>query len=64
KDNRIRAIRWLVKEKLKFSKNQIINELKMEHFSEYKLTTLICEYYNKSIPKAIVEAYESDRKLV
>ncbi|MEG1287545.1 MAG: hypothetical protein RSD13_05780, partial [Clostridium sp.] len=60
KDNRIRAIRWLVKDKLQFSNKQIINELSMEHFSEYKLTTLICECYNKSIPKAIVEAYEGE----
>lgn len=60
KDNRVRAIRWMIEEKLKFTKKQIIYELSMAHFAECKLTTLVCDYYNKSIRRAIVEAYENE----
>lgn len=58
--NRVIAVRWLVKEKLKFNKEQIINELSIEHFSENKLSTLICDYYNKSISAAIIESFNNE----
>lgn len=60
KENRIKAVRWLIKDKLKFSHNEIINILSLESFYENRLSTLICDYYNKSIPTAITEAFEDE----
>lgn len=60
RENRIMAIRWLAIDKLKFSRNEIINDLTLAHFYNNQLGTLICNYYNKSINKAILEGFESE----
>lgn len=62
KSNRIRATRWLINDKLQFSHEQVISNLTVENFVDNKLSTLICDYYNKSIVKAVIEAYECEFK--
>lgn len=58
KNNRIKAIKWMVEERLKFTKEQILHEIELKHFYDNGLSTLISKYYNKSISRAILEAYE------
>ncbi len=60
KENRINAINWLVKDKLQLSHNEIIDILTLKDFCENRLSTLICDYYNKSISAAITEAFEDE----
>lgn len=60
KENRIKAVRWLIKDKLKFSHDEVINSLSIEDFYMNRLSTLICHYYNKSIVRAITEAFEDE----
>lgn len=60
RENRIRAIRWLTIYKLKFTRKEIINNLELRHFYNNNLAALICDYYNKSINKAILEAFENE----
>lgn len=62
KVNRIKAIRWLIDQKLQFSHEQVIDNLSVEDFVSNKLSTLICNYYNKSIIKAVIEAYHEEFK--
>jgi hypothetical protein len=62
RENRITAIRWLIKNKLNLSHDEVINNLTLGDFYRNKLSTLICEYYNKSIPNAIIEAFEDEFK--
>jgi len=57
KENRIIAVRWLIRDKLKFSHDEVLNILSLEHFYDSKLSTLICDCYNKSIASAITEAF-------
>lgn len=44
--NRKKAVRWLVKEKLKLNHTQILNRLKKEHFSQYGLSEWLSNHYN------------------
>lgn len=60
KENRVMAIRWLIRDKLKFSHDEVINNLSLENFYKNGLSTLICEYYNRSIASAITEAFEDE----
>lgn len=60
KENRIIAVRWLIRDKLKFSHDEVVNSLSLENFYENGLSTLICDYYNKSIATAITEAFEDE----
>jgi len=55
--NRVLAVKWLIIDKLKFSHDEVVNILSLEHFYENKLSTLICNYYNKSIAIAVTEAF-------
>lgn len=57
RNNRIDAIRQLIEEKLKYSHNEVVDKLTIEDFYNNKLTTLIENYYNESISKAVIEAY-------
>lgn len=60
KENRRIAVRWLIKDKLNFSHDEVVNILSLEHFCENRLTTLICDYYNKSITSAITETFSEE----
>jgi|GEM_PF-2725379 len=55
--NRKKAVRWLVKDKLKLNHSQALSRLKKEHFSQYGLTGLLNNQYNGSIKKAINEVF-------
>lgn len=56
-ENRVRAVKWLIEVKLKLTHDEVVNELTIEDFHNNKLTTLIENFYNRSIPRAVIEAY-------
>lgn len=60
KGNRIIAVRWLIKDKLKFSHDEVVNILLLENFYNSGLSTLICDYYNKSIASVVTEAFKDE----
>jgi hypothetical protein len=60
KKNRILAIKWLIKERLKFTHEEVVNFLTLENFYDNRLSTLICNCYNKSITNAVTEAFEDE----
>ncbi|WP_040210783.1 DUF4046 domain-containing protein [Clostridium polynesiense] len=60
RENRNEAIRWLIIDKFDFSHEDVINKLKFKHFCENHLSTLICNYHNKSIVAAVLEAFKEE----
>jgi len=60
-NNRKKAVKWLVKEKLKLTRKQAPSGLKKEHFSQYGLTGLLSHQYNSSVKKAINEVFPSKK---
>lgn len=57
KENRLAAVRWLIEEQLKYNHDEVVDKLTIEDFYNNKLTTLIENYYNESISRAVIEAY-------
>jgi hypothetical protein len=53
----IKATKWLVEEKLKWSENDMKKKLSRKVFNEHGLTLMLQKCFNKSVSKAITSAY-------
>lgn len=58
KSIRKKAVKWLVAEKLKLNPSEALAKLNKGDFLRYGLTDIFHNYYNRSVKKAINDAFE------